>query len=197
MAMQYIEDELRRTDDPRNEAFADLIAVIHKSLGKDIPFPIVPTLADRLKINKDPDIQVLASVIAGMGKLAASNPSLSGVEISPKSSEVNARDDNEATLESEWQKQADGLINHGFHRALRLNNEDYINSLPKFDVQAEEYKGRFDIPLLVDPRIIPLRYMISLLGINRGRASSHVDYVFDWGGDEFKSPKTPLHGLML
>jgi hypothetical protein len=50
-------------------------------------------------------------------------------------------------------KQGKVLIAHGFHTQLGLSEEAYLQTLPKFEPQPEEYKGRFDIPVLVDPRV--------------------------------------------
>ena len=55
MSMQHLETELRRTGDPRKQAFADVIAGIHKSLGSDIPFPSV--LVEKLVV-QTPEVPV-------------------------------------------------------------------------------------------------------------------------------------------
>ncbi|MDO8620920.1 MAG: hypothetical protein Q7R31_01430 [Candidatus Levybacteria bacterium] len=52
MSMQHLENELRRTGDPRKQAFADVIAGIHKSLGSDIPLPSVATPEKQLEIKR-------------------------------------------------------------------------------------------------------------------------------------------------
>jgi len=58
MAMQHIEDELRRTGDPRRQAFADVIAGIHKSLGEDILFPSAVTLVETRTVAQTPETPV-------------------------------------------------------------------------------------------------------------------------------------------
>jgi hypothetical protein len=57
----------------------------------------------------------------------------------------------------EWKRQSDRLTDGlGFHKLLGLSKEEYLQSLPKFTPQPEEYKGRFDLQVLVEPRI-PLK----------------------------------------
>jgi len=36
---------------------------------------------------------------------------------------------------------------------LRITEKEYIASLPRIDPQPEQFKGRFDIPVIVDPRL--------------------------------------------
>jgi hypothetical protein len=50
--MQYLEKELRRTGDPRKQAFADVIAGIRRSLDSDIPLPSVSTPEKELEIKR-------------------------------------------------------------------------------------------------------------------------------------------------
>ena len=52
MTMQHLENELRRAGDPRKQAFADVIAGIHKSLGSDIPLSFVATPEKQLEIKR-------------------------------------------------------------------------------------------------------------------------------------------------
>jgi hypothetical protein len=52
MTMQHLENEFRRTGDPRKQAFADVIAGIRKSLGSDIPLPSVATPEKQLEIKR-------------------------------------------------------------------------------------------------------------------------------------------------
>ena len=56
-------------------------------------------------------------------------------------------------LEGEWQRQAENFIRLGFHKALRMREGRYVDSLPHFSPQPENFKGRFDIPLLVETRL--------------------------------------------
>lgn len=70
----------------------------------------------------------------------------------------------ETNLSKEWLRQANRYIGLGAHNLLDLLKKDYISSLPKFEPQPETFKGRFDIPILVDPRIDPweLRFRIGV-----------------------------------
>jgi hypothetical protein len=63
----------------------------------------------------------------------------------------------------EWNKQANRLVSLGFAEELGLSAAEYLNTLPLFEQQPKEYEGRFDIPLLVDPRV-PLPRQQELLG---------------------------------
>ena len=58
MAMQHLENELRRTGDSRKQAFADVIAGIHKSLGSDIPLPSATTPVEQSADVKNPEASV-------------------------------------------------------------------------------------------------------------------------------------------
>lgn len=58
-----------------------------------------------------------------------------------------------ASLEALRTKQSNRLIELGFHKALGLSEEEYRNSLPTFEPQPKEYKGVFDLQVLVDPRV--------------------------------------------
>jgi hypothetical protein len=68
-------------------------------------------------------------------------------------------------LEAQWQAQADRYVKLGFHRELDMSQEDYLASLPRFEPQPEAYKGRFDIPVLVETRIPAVR-QAKLAGLN-------------------------------
>lgn len=56
--------------------------------------------------------------------------------------------------ESLWNMQIERLLRLGFHEALGMSEEDYRASMPSFRSQPEKSKGRFDIPILVDPRVM-------------------------------------------
>src|SRR3989344_7350899 len=80
---------------------------------------------------------------------------------SPESGDLRSRLET-AALESEWQKQANRYLELYFHGELYYEDcqedmekarEAYLASLPKLGPQPEAFKGRFDIPILVDPRI--------------------------------------------
>lgn len=95
----------------------------------------------------------------------------------------------ENNLEAEWLKQAKKYIKLGFHKELDLSKEDYLNSLPKFEPQPENFKGRFDIPLIVETRI-PIKRQCELVGIDYSLGSLPC---VDWSGDtkDYKTPKKP------
>lgn len=61
-------------------------------------------------------------------------------------------------------RQIEKLVRLGFHNELGLTEEEYCKSFPILLPQPEEYRGRFDIPLIVDPRI-PLGRQHELAGI--------------------------------
>lgn len=91
-------------------------------------------------------------------------------------------------LAQEWQRQANRFITLRFHQYLTLSEQDYLDSLPQFTLQPEQFKGRFDIPLLVETRIpvsqqakrANVRYCLD--GLN----------VLDWDEDP-QGYKTPTH----
>src|SRR5260221_8554629 len=56
-------------------------------------------------------------------------------------------------LHLEWQRQVERYIELEFNKELNMSEEVYRNSLPKFTAQPENYKKRFDIPVIVDARI--------------------------------------------
>lgn len=63
----------------------------------------------------------------------------------------------EIPLEEEWQRQSRRFVELGFHEELGLTGEEYIATLPKFEPQPEEWKGRMDTPVIVEIRISPKR----------------------------------------
>jgi len=82
----------------------------------------------------------------------------------------------EFDLKTEWSRQAKLLITLGFHKQLRLSEKEYLSSLPLFEPQPESFKGKFDIPVLVEPRI-PVAQLCKLATIMYPRS----DFSFnDW-----------------
>lgn len=73
---------------------------------------------------------------------------ISGKEIAEKliKPEISA-------LEKEWLRQARRLMAFGFRKELRMTEKQYLDSLPKFTPQPENFKGRLDTPILVETRI--------------------------------------------
>lgn len=64
----------------------------------------------------------------------------------------------ELSLEQEWQRQAQRFIDLGFHTELGFKTpEEYTATLPKFEAQPKEWKGRLDTPVIVETRVTPER----------------------------------------
>jgi len=91
-------------------------------------------------------------------------------------------------LSIEWERQVKGYFKLGFHKELNLSEEEYRDSLPKFTPQPEAYKGRFDIPVLVETRI-PVKKQAELAGLRYYSAEA----VRDWEDDPkgYQTPETP------
>lgn len=90
-------------------------------------------------------------------------------------------------LNQEWERQAQNLARL-FAKELEFKTpEEYIATLPKFEPQPEEYKGRLDIPVIVETRI-PLKRMLELAGLVNYYVN--VDIVTDWGEGGFATPST-------
>ncbi len=70
-------------------------------------------------------------------------------------------------------KQLERLERFGFHKELGQSCREYEEGFPQFLPQPEEYKARFDIPLVVETRI-PLLRQHKLAGINE---FIDIDYV--------------------
>jgi hypothetical protein len=94
----------------------------------------------------------------------------------------------------------------GFHEHLGLADDDYISSFPDIGVQPTQYRGRFDVPLLVETRI-DWRDQADLADIARGGGSLNLAYRpvdrrsavlpspyagwFTWWGQRFHAPIAP------
>nr|AQS34449.1 hypothetical protein [uncultured bacterium] len=97
-------------------------------------------------------------------------------------------------LNAEWERHASRYVELGFHKVLELSERKYRESLPRFGPQPESFKGRFDIPRLVETRIdvakqaelVRIRYLLE--GYN----------VRDWEQDPrgYKTPKLPYVAWM-
>lgn len=91
-------------------------------------------------------------------------------------------------LDQEWNRQAQNLARL-FAKELEFKTpEEYIATLPTFEPQPEEYKGRLDIPVIVETRV-PLGRMLELAGLVNYYVN--VDIVTDWGEGNFATPSTP------
>ena len=102
----------------------------------------------------------------------------------------------EISLEQEWQRQADRLLELGFHKELivdgkriELTAQEYSDSLPKFEPQPESFKGRLNTPVLAETRISAKRQS-ELAGIQYFLDGLNVK---DWDKDpkKYKTPNSP------
>ncbi|MBI4096596.1 MAG: hypothetical protein HY425_02655 [Candidatus Levybacteria bacterium] len=102
----------------------------------------------------------------------------------------------EKKLEIEWRRRANRFIELGFHKELIVNGnkveltvQEYLRSLPKFEPQPKEFKGRLDTPLLVETRV-PIERQAQLAGINY--LLKELDKK-DWPEDQkqYKTPDVP------
>lgn len=91
----------------------------------------------------------------------------------------------EIALQLEWNMQSQKLANL-FAQELGLTKEEYIATLPKFEPQPERFKGRFDIPVIVETRL-PLKEMLEKAGIV---VYFDTNGVKDWDKKRFETPKT-------
>ena len=60
-------------------------------------------------------------------------------------------------LKAERVRQINRFMMLDFHEELGMGRGEYFRSFPSFSEQPESYKERFDLPLLIDPRIFPKR----------------------------------------
>lgn len=95
----------------------------------------------------------------------------------------------EISLEAEWTRQTQKFVELGFHRELGLTEQRYIASLPKFEPQPKEFKGRLDTPFLVETRV-PIERQATLAGIDYFLAGLDKK---DWTDDPqgYKTPNIP------
>lgn len=101
----------------------------------------------------------------------------------------NGNKTEKTTLETEWKRQANRLIELGFHNELHLTEQAYLASLPKFEFQPKSFEGRLDTPLLVETRI-PIERQAELAGIDYLLEGSERG---DWPEDpqNYQTPKLP------
>ncbi len=95
----------------------------------------------------------------------------------------------ELDLETEWLEQTQGFIELGFHKELNLSEEGYRDSLPKFGAQPEQFRWRFDTPVVVETRI-PVKRQCELVGIGYFLGGLEV---VDWADDskDYRTPDKP------
>lgn len=89
-----------------------------------------------------------------------------------------------------WEIQKDHLVELGFHKVLGMTEQDYRDSLPNFQSQPIDFKHRFDIPILVDPRI-SLRRQFKLLKIGGYYATRSINPVNIENIEGLETPETP------
>lgn len=96
----------------------------------------------------------------------------------------------ELSLKDEWQRQSNRFLDLGFHRALGMSEQEYLDSLPHFTDKPEGVDGRFNYQLLVDPRV-PIERLIRLLGVVMSSDESPTN-VSDWNnnGNGHSTPST-------
>lgn len=95
----------------------------------------------------------------------------------------------ELNLDEEWQRQSTRFVELGFHTELKIKDGEYLDSLPKFGSQPEAFRGRFDIPVLVEVRI-PISKQCEMTKVQFSLKGLKV---VDWSGDpqKYKTPRTP------
>lgn len=147
-------------------------------------------LENELRISGDPRKQALADVIAGIHKLLGSDIPFPSVATPVEKQVVKPAETiriyPEIPLEAEWNRQAQNLAGL-FAKELGFKTpEEYVATLPKFESQPENWKGRLDTPVLVETRISTER-QCELAGINY--ASDGLRKA-DWN-KELKGYKTP------
>ena len=109
-------------------------------------------------------------------------------------------------LVAEWTRQANEFLQIGFHTKLGLTEAQYVASLPTFQTQPHEYRGRLDVPLLIETRI-SWEQQADLAGISRSFGSRNTQYLpiddrhqvpdqpyaawVNWFGQRFPEPISP------
>lgn len=102
----------------------------------------------------------------------------------------------ELDLDAEWQRQGQNFLRLGYHIERGHDDTDegkqaYLDSLPKFGPQPEAYKGRLDVPLLVET--IPWERQAELAGITiSDYLKSRINQTREWEGNRFQTPEGPF-----
>lgn len=100
----------------------------------------------------------------------------------------------EEFLSAEWQRQGQNFLRLGFHTEIGYEDtnegrQEYLDSLPKFEPQSEEYRGTFDKPLLVEKRI-PWEKQAELAGIDiSDNLRANLDQTQRWEGSHSNAPE--------
>lgn len=99
-------------------------------------------------------------------------------------------------LDTERERQIADKLRIGLHSALHVSPEDYARSFPRFRQRPESFLGRFDIPLVVDPRIPALLQL--QMAVDAGLFPDYEDGIgglqlSDWvgAGGRFETPGSP------
>ncbi|MEK7450435.1 MAG: hypothetical protein AAB662_00685 [Patescibacteria group bacterium] len=86
------------------------------------------------------------AVVTPVEKPAVKTPEIQAIKLYP-----------EISLTEEWSRQAQNLARL-FAKELKFKiPEEYIATLPKFEPQPKDWKGRLDAPVIVETRISPSR----------------------------------------
>jgi hypothetical protein len=109
-------------------------------------------------------------------------------------------------LDAERDRQAAVFVQLGFHTELGLDKAAYLASLPHFAPQPADYRGRLDVPLLVETRVSWER-QADLADISRSYGSRTTEYTpidarhavptgpytawVNWFGQRFPDPIAP------
>lgn len=58
-----------------------------------------------------------------------------------------------------WKGQIERLLRLGFHAELGITEKQYVEGIPDFQAQPDRFRGRSNLPLLVDPRVSLIRQL--------------------------------------
>ena len=117
-------------------------------------------------VDRSPVLGARSTTVAGHRQLADPQPA---DERAPEA--VTAPDD----LDAEWRRQGQLHVDAGYHTELGLGAGDYVASLPRPIAQPVAYRGRFDVPVLVEGRL-PWTTAAPLAGINISGHSRRFGY---------------------
>lgn len=135
----------------------------------------------------------LAKIVAGVREAFGGDIALPEAQSAKKYSKAKEVSPHvELNLDAEWQRQAQNYLNLGFHTEAGFSDTDegkqaFLDSLPKFEPQPEEYKGKFDMPLLVIKKI-PWERQAELAGIDiSDYLRSMIDKTREWKDNPAKT----------
>ena len=108
--------------------------------------------------------------------------------------ERRLRELGELGLNAEWQRQGQNFLDLGFHIEGGFPDTDegkqaFLDCLPKFEPQPQEYKGRIDVPLIVIGKKIPWERQAQLAAI---AISDYLEEIIaqtvEWEDNQSKTP---------